>query len=85
MFAVTQCEYRQMVPFVREVAIANAISPVADPVFPVVGGGGGVDLVEGGTDSRGSYISKNLYVKNVKTKESGPSGGGEVCAPGTPH
>ena len=32
----------------------------------------GVDLVGGGVDSRGSYISKILY---VKTKESGPLGG----------
>ena len=43
--------------------------PVADPGFPV----GGVDFVGGGVDSRGGYISKNLY---VKTKESGPLGGG---------
>ena len=34
--------------------------------------GGGVDLVGGGVDSRGSYISKFLY---VKTKELGPLGG----------
>ena len=32
----------------------------------------------GGVDSRGGYVSKNLY---VKTKESGPLGG---RAPGTP-
>ena len=32
---------------------------------------GGVDLVEGGVDSRGGHISKILY---VKTKESGPLG-----------
>ena len=30
---------------------------------------GGVDLVGGGVDSRGSYVSKILY---VKTKELGP-------------
>ena len=41
---------------------------MADPGFPV----GGVDLVGGGADSRGSYISKILY---VKTKELGPLGG----------
>ena len=36
---------------------------------------GGVDLIEGGgMDSRGGYVSKNLY---VKIKESGP-------VPGTP-
>ena len=33
---------------------------------------GGVDLVGVGVDSRGSYISKILY---VKTKELGPLGG----------
>ena len=32
--------------------------------FPWGGGGGGVDLVGGGVDSRGSYVSKILYVKN---------------------
>ena len=47
---------------------------MADPGYPV----GGVDLVRGGVDSRGSYVSKILY---VKTKESGPIGG---RAPGTP-
>ena len=31
--------------------------------------GGDVDLVRGGVDSRGSYVSKTLY---VETKESGP-------------
>ena len=36
---------------------------------------GGVDLVGGGVDSRGGYVSKILY---VKTKELGPLGG--VCA-----
>ena len=46
-----------------------------DPGFPV----GGVDLVGGSVDSRGGYVSKILY---VKTKESGPLGGGR--APGTP-
>ena len=40
---------------------------------------GGVDLVGGGVDSRGGYVSKILY---VETKESGPVGGGR--APGTP-
>ena len=33
---------------------------------------GGVDLVGGGVDSRGGYISKILY---VKMKELGPLGG----------
>ena len=33
---------------------------------------GGVDLIRGGADSLGSYISKILY---VETKESGPLGG----------
>ena len=47
---------------------------VADAGFPV----GGVDLVGGGVDSRGSYVSKILY---VKTKELGPLGG---RAPGAP-
>ena len=42
---------------------------MADPGFPV---GGGVDLVRGGVDSRGGYVSKILY---VKTKELGPWGG----------
>ena len=49
---------------------------MADPGFPV---GGGVDLVGGAVDPRGSYVSKILH---VKTKESGPVGGGR--APGTP-
>ena len=44
--------------------------PVADPGFPV---GGGVDLVRGAVDPRGGYVSKILH---VKTKESGPVGGG---------
>ena len=39
---------------------------------------GDVDLVVGGVDSRGSYVSRILY---VKTKESWPLGG---RAPGTP-
>ena len=42
---------------------------MADPGFPV---GGGMDLVGGSVDSRGSYVSKILY---VKTKELGPLGG----------
>ena len=46
---------------------------VADPGFPV---GGGVDLVGGGVDSRGSYISKIFFY--VKTKELGPLGGGRA-------
>ena len=49
---------------------------VADPGFPV---GGGVDLVRGAVDPRGGYVSKILH---VKTKESGPVGGGR--APGAP-
>ena len=48
--------------------------PVADPGFPV---GGGCGPRRGGVDSRGDYISKIFY---VKTKESGPFGGGR--APG---
>ena len=48
---------------------------MTDPGFPV---GGDVDLVGGGMDSRGGYISKILY---VAMKESGPLGG---CAPGMP-
>ena len=43
---------------------------VADPGFPM---GGGVDLVRGAVDPRGGYVSKILH---VKTKESGPVGGG---------
>ena len=39
---------------------------------------GGADLVGGGTNSRGSYVLKNLY---VKTKESGPLGGHAPAAP----
>ena len=42
-------------------------SAVADPGFPV-----------GGANSRGGYVSKNLY---VKTKESGPLGGGALATP----
>ena len=41
---------------------------MADPGFPV----GVFDLVAGGVDSRGGYISKILY---VEMKESGPLGG----------
>ena len=52
-------------------------SAVADPGFPVRGGG--VDLVGGAVDPQGGYISKILH---VKTKESGPVGGGR--APGAP-
>ena len=36
---------------------------------------GGVDVVGGGVDSRGGYVSKILY---VKTKELGPLGGGRA-------
>ena len=42
-------------------------SAVADPWFPI----GDVDLVGGGIDSRGGYVSKILY---VEMKESGPQG-----------
>ena len=49
-------------------------NPVADPGFPV---GGGRGPRRGSMDSQGGYISKILY---VKTKESGPLGGGR--APG---
>ena len=48
---------------------------VADPGFPV----GGRRPYRGGANSRGGYVSKNLY---VKTKESGPVGG--VRAGGAP-
>ena len=41
---------------------------MTDPGFPV----GGRQPRSGGANSRGSYISKDLY---VKTKESGPLGG----------
>ena len=41
---------------------------VVDPGFLL----GGVDLVGGGMDSQGSYVSKILY---VKMKELGPLGG----------
>ena len=46
---------------------------VADPGFPV----GDAGLV-GGANSRGGYVSKNLY---VKTKESGPLGARAGGAP----
>ena len=36
---------------------------------------GDVDLVGGGVDPRGGYVSKILH---VKTKESGPEGGGRA-------
>ena len=52
---------------------------VADPGFPV---GGGVDLVKGSVDSRGGYVSEILY---VKTKESGPVGGGALARPPQIH
>ena len=47
----------------------------ADPGFPV----GGRQPRRGGANSRGGYVSKNLY---VKMKESGPVGG--VRAGGAP-
>ena len=53
----------------KKVITDDYVLPVADPGFPV---GGGVDLVGGGVDSRGSYVSKILY---VKMKELGPLGG----------
>ena len=40
--------------------------------------GGGVDLVGGDVDSRGSYVLKILY---VKTKELGPLGGAHPARP----
>ena len=49
--------------------VSNA---VANPGFP----SGDLDLMGGGVDSRGGYVSKILY---VKTKESGPLGG--ACVP----
>ena len=52
---------------------------MADLGFPVRGGGRGPR--RGGMDSQGGHISKILY---VKTKESGPLGGGGVrqaCPP----
>ena len=42
--------------------------------------GGGVDLVRGAVDPQGGYVSKILH---VKTKESGPVGGGGA-PPGAP-
>ena len=48
--------------------------PVADPGFPV----GGRRPHRGGTNSRGGYVLKNLY---VKMKESGPVGGHAPAAP----
>ena len=50
--------------------ITNTTSPVADPGFPI--GGGGCRPHRGGTNSPGGYVLKNLY---VKTKESGLVGG----------
>ena len=47
----------------------QAAKTVADPGFPM----GGVDLVGGAVDPRGGYVLKILH---VKTKESGPVGGG---------
>ena len=47
---------------------------VADPGFPV----GGRRPRRGGANSRGGYVSKNLY---VKMKESGPVGGGTGGTP----
>ena len=47
---------------------------VADPGFPI----GGCQPHRGGTNSRGGFISKILY---VKTKESGPLGGCTLAAP----
>ena len=52
----------------------HAIEPlngVVDPGFSIGG-------LIGGTNSRGGYISKNLY---VKTKESGPLRGLVLVAP----
>ena len=43
---------------------------MADPGFPV---GGGRGPRTGAVDPRGGYVSKILH---VKTKESGPVGGG---------
>ena len=51
--------------FAKAISEKKLILPVADPGFPA-GGGGCVD-------SRSGYVSKILY---VKTKESGPLGGG---------
>ena len=55
-------------PDMKRYQSSGGSKAVADPGFPI----GGVDIVEGGTNSRGCYVSKNLY---VKTKESGPLGG----------
>ena len=49
---------------------------VMDPGFPV--GGGAPTSWGGGANSRGGYVSKNLY---VKTKESGPLGGHVLVVP----
>ena len=48
--------------------VSNCGLAVADPGIPV----GGRRPRGGGANSRGSYVSKSLY---VKTKESGPLGG----------
>ena len=52
-----------------KLVITKTPLPVADPGFPV----GGRGPRRGAVDSRGGYVSKILY---VKTKESGPLGGG---------
>ena len=56
-----------VISFIYFLSCTTGIS-VADPGFPV----GGRGPRRGGVDSRGSYVSKNLY---VKMRESGPLGG----------
>ena len=50
-------------------------------IQPTYFSGGSRISCRGGANSRGGYVLKNLY---VKTKESGPLGGGGVRAGGTP-
>ena len=51
--------------WVYDLSLLNIFKSVADPGFPV----GGREPHRGGVDSRGSYVSKTLY---VEMKESGP-------------
>ena len=56
----------------RERSIGTLITDIVDSGGSRISCKGGVDLVGGGMDSRGGYVSKILY---VKTKEFGPWGG----------
>ena len=66
---MNQNAFQPIHPFVPQFTQMSNIS-VADPGFPPWGAW---TLWGGGVDSRGGYVSKILY---VKTKESGPLGGG---------